>query len=132
MDKNKTGIIVVVVGSIIVLLVMFLTVWAPNNEAEVTPTPTQKEADKMTVYTSENVAVHNSEDDCWIIIDNIVYDVTSFISKHPGGRSIVPSCGADATVVFNSKPNSHTPHSERARSLADDYKIGVVEEISAP
>lgn len=35
------------------------------------------------------VASHKSPDSCWIVIDGKVYDVTKFLDKHPGGRSIL-------------------------------------------
>ena len=40
----------------------------------------------------------------WIRIDNVEYDVTQFIHKHPGGSVIeynLASEGADATHAFN-------------------------------
>jgi len=35
------------------------------------------------------VAKHAHKQDCWIIINDIVYDATSFLEDHPGGPSII-------------------------------------------
>eukprot|EP01100_Stratorugosa_tubuloviscum_P003052 TRINITY_DN1721_c0_g1_i1.p1 TRINITY_DN1721_c0_g1~~TRINITY_DN1721_c0_g1_i1.p1 ORF type:complete len:447 (+),score=162.68 TRINITY_DN1721_c0_g1_i1:104-1444(+) len=53
-------------------------------------------------YSYEEVSKHNSFDDCWIIIHGKVYDVTKFISKHPGGELIIQGAGRDATPMFES------------------------------
>ena len=37
----------------------------------------------------EEVAKHNTPDSLWIAIRGKVYDVTDFVSKHPGGYDIV-------------------------------------------
>ena len=34
--------------------------------------------------TRDQVALHNSEADCWTIIDGSVYDISSYIPRHPG------------------------------------------------
>lgn len=40
------------------------------------------------------LAKHNSRSDCWIAYKGIVYDITSFLPKHPGGiTTISPYCG---------------------------------------
>lgn len=31
------------------------------------------------------IAKHNSERDCWLLIDNEVWDLTDFAPRHPGG-----------------------------------------------
>lgn len=44
------------------------------------------------------LSLHNSKEDCWIAYDGKVYDITSYIPRHPGGeQKIIPYCGsADA------------------------------------
>jgi len=52
-------------------------------------------------FTVAEVAQHNKATDCWIIIDNKVYDVTKFLAKHPGGSKVVLKlAGKDATKDF--------------------------------
>lgn len=53
-------------------------------------------------FTEEEVAKHNKADDCWVIVKNVVMDLTSFLDNHPGGReSIVKYAGQDATESFD-------------------------------
>ncbi|KAF4663508.1 hypothetical protein FOZ61_001613 [Perkinsus olseni] len=48
------------------------------------------------------VAKHCSEDDCWIVINGEVLDVTSFLSEHPGGKKpILSVAGGDASEKYN-------------------------------
>jgi hypothetical protein len=53
------------------------------------------------VYTPADVATHNHKGDCWIVVDSVVYDVTPWLSRHPGGQEILLMYGGDdATDVF--------------------------------
>jgi len=40
-------------------------------------------------YTSTEVSEHLNGSSCWLILDGKVYDVTLFISQHPGGEAIL-------------------------------------------
>jgi Cytochrome b5-like Heme/Steroid binding domain len=63
------------------------------------PVPTPQPA-AVGISASE-VAQHASRESCWSIINSAVYDLTSFISKHPGGASkILAICGKDGTASF--------------------------------
>eukprot|EP00401_Gymnodinium_catenatum_P005565 CAMPEP_0117586024 /NCGR_PEP_ID=MMETSP0784-20121206/68486_1 /TAXON_ID=39447 /ORGANISM="" /LENGTH=534 /DNA_ID=CAMNT_0005387067 /DNA_START=1 /DNA_END=1601 /DNA_ORIENTATION=- len=48
-----------------------------------------------------DLAKHNTPKDCWIGIDDCVYDVTGFMDEHPGGRvALLAHAGKDATPAF--------------------------------
>ena len=81
-----------------------------------------------TIYQMEEVANHDSIDDCWLAIDNSVYDVTEFISIHPGGADkIIPLCGQDATTAFKTQADSGDSHSQSAINIREGYLIGKLE-----
>ncbi|KAI6247636.1 L-lactate dehydrogenase (cytochrome) [Erysiphe necator] len=47
------------------------------------------------------IAKHNSKKSCWVIIHKKAYDVTEFLSNHPGGSEIILKfAGKDATSEF--------------------------------
>lgn len=88
----------------------------------------QGETDEETkTYTLSEISSHDNEESCWIAIEGKVYDVTDFISSHPGGEAILMGCGSDATELYNDRPNGSGAHSDRARSLLPDYYIGELE-----
>ena len=78
--------------------------------------------------TIQAIANHNTADDCWLVFDGKVYDVTEYIASHPGADAIVEGCGTDAMVLFETRPmGSGTPHSEMAREIREGYYIGNIE-----
>lgn len=78
--------------------------------------------DSNQIYTLSQVVENNNKGSCWTIIDNNVYDITSYVPRHPGGESeILQVCGRDGTSLFN-KPSEHM--SGGARNILDTFKIG--------
>ena len=74
----------------------------------------------MNTYTKEEVSKHSTKRDCWLIIKDMVYNVTEFLSIHPGGSSIVVSVGGqDATEYFE---ELHRP--EILDEVGKQYIIG--------
>ncbi|KAK3277526.1 hypothetical protein CYMTET_14472 [Cymbomonas tetramitiformis] len=97
-----------------------------KNQASLAGT-VQKQAAKKSVksYTAKEVAQHATRDDCWIILDNKVYDVTSYVDEHPGGDAILNHAGADSTEGF------HGPqHPTRVFDIIEDFYIGNLVETS--
>lgn len=78
-----------------------------------------------TTYSLDMIADHNSKDDCWQVIDSVVYNFTPYLTsdEHPGGGAMAKDCGTDASFRYKNDP----PHSEYARSLLPDYAIGMLE-----
>ncbi len=53
-------------------------------------------------YTLAQVTTHNSQTDCWTVVNGSVYNITSYITRHPGGvRAISSICGKDGTSTFD-------------------------------
>merc|ERR1719515_689555 len=53
-------------------------------------------------YTLDEVAKHNTAQDCWVVVNDQVLDVTTFLKDHPGGElAIVTFAGKDASEEFN-------------------------------
>lgn len=80
--------------------------------------------ESMKTFTLAEVSEHDTEEDCWLVLHEKVYDVTSFIPSHPGGPAIISGCGKDATASFESRPGSETAHSDTARTLLPSFYIG--------
>ena len=49
----------------------------------------------------DEVAKHNKPGDLWIVVENVVYDVSKFQEDHPGGARVLQQvAGRDATTEF--------------------------------
>jgi len=65
-----------------------------------TPTPTATQAG----YTMADVKKANSRTKCWSAIDGNVYDLTAWISSHPGGASAITFlCGIDGSNAYKAQ-----------------------------
>jgi flavocytochrome c len=63
--------------------------------------PKAPEDKALKEFSLAEVAAHNKEKDCWVIVDDLVIDVTTFLGDHPGGKMAIMSfAGRDATEEF--------------------------------
>ena len=73
------------------------------------------------LFTAEEVRRHSTPDDCWLIAHGRVYDVTTFLQRHPAGdRSIMRHAGTDSTIDFDFHP-------AHAQKMWAPYLLGYVE-----
>jgi|EP00670_Eutreptiella_braarudii_P006529 cytochrome b involved in lipid metabolism len=76
----------------------------------------------LKAFASEEVFKHKTADDCWLLIEGKVYDVTKYLDEHPGGSEImVDAAGKDATEDFKD-----IGHSDSAKKAMAPYLIGHV------
>ena len=86
-----------------------------------TPTPTPTASATPAGYTMDQVKANNTATKCWSVIDSKVYDLTTWISSHPGGSGAITSlCGIDGTSAFKGQ---HGGQGQPASRLAG-YLLG--------
>lgn len=69
-------------------------------------------------YTKKFISTHNTEEDCWLIANYTVYDVTEFLLSHPEHKNIVlPRAGTDVS-------KDYFFHTKKMKQIWNKYKIG--------
>jgi cytochrome b involved in lipid metabolism len=65
---------------------------------------------------------HNHADSAWIVADGVIYDVTQYLSRHPGGADCilrkaggVKDCATDLQF-----------HSKHGRKAWEQYRVGTL------
>ncbi|KAL2212441.1 FMN-dependent dehydrogenase [Sarocladium strictum] len=83
----------------------------------------------MKEFDAAEVAKHNTQDSCWVILYDHVYDVTDFLTSHPGGsRIILKLAGKDATEEYDPV---HPPGTLE-ENLKPEAKLGRVNPDTLP
>ncbi|KAL4995212.1 FMN-dependent dehydrogenase-domain-containing protein [Aspergillus recurvatus] len=60
-----------------------------------------KDGTDMPLLSVQDILRHSTSDDCWVVIQGEVWDLTAFANEHPGGPSIIVKyAGKDATDAF--------------------------------
>jgi len=85
----------------------------------------------QTTLSTAEISKHNRTNDCWLLINSKVYDITSYFGSHPGGNSkMLATCGKDATNAYMTqdpyatKSGNRSAHSSNAVNMLNDYYIG--------
>ena len=92
-----------------------------GDQMQVTPAPTTEASQQASGITLEEIAKHNTAQDCWTAVSGKVYDLTDFVSQHPGGAdNIKQICGRDGTSAFNGQHRGQ----DTPESTLGNYLIG--------
>jgi cytochrome b involved in lipid metabolism len=82
-----------------------------------TPTPSPTPSPTKAGYTMDQVRANNSNSSCWSVIDGFVYDLTRWITSHPGGAGAIRSlCGVDGTSSFKAQHSNQSSPAQRLNS----------------
>jgi cytochrome b involved in lipid metabolism len=94
----------ILITALILFLILAIFFYITSREDTVdlgssNPTGQQQIIEEVNEVYQQNIAeselsAHNNRSDCWISYQGKVYDITSYLSKHPGGaESIQQFCG---------------------------------------
>eukprot|EP00462_Mataza_sp_D1_P006567 CAMPEP_0175124112 /NCGR_PEP_ID=MMETSP0087-20121206/2602_1 /TAXON_ID=136419 /ORGANISM="Unknown Unknown, Strain D1" /LENGTH=835 /DNA_ID=CAMNT_0016405847 /DNA_START=32 /DNA_END=2536 /DNA_ORIENTATION=- len=73
-----------------------------NGAATSQPTPIGSGSLCDRPMEGSELAKHSTANDCWVAINNRVYDMTTYLPFHPAGATtITPWCGREGTAAFN-------------------------------
>lgn len=127
--KRLVGISLFIFWAVVVALLLAGLVFYQNNKsannfnASGAPGRNLSMVGTTTLSLAE-ITKHNSASDCWLLISNQVYDVTNYLSAHPGGVGVISQyCGQEATVPFQTKDRGRD-HSSYAYQLLGNYLLG--------
>jgi len=97
---------------------------APTTE----PTTAPSSPSAAATYTAAEVAKHNTGTDCWSVVNKNVYDLTSYVSSHPGGSAVIKAiCGKDGSAAFSGQHGgAKTP-----ASVLASFKLGALSTTAA-
>ena len=115
----------VALGALFILIIGGGILWTRHaNRAETASQaaqPAPATATSTGSYTAAQVALHDTSKDCWASINGGVYNLTSWITQHPGGESAIATiCGKDGSAAFDGQHGSDP----RAQSMLATFRIG--------
>ena len=103
---------------------------SPSQSATQSPSPSKSATPSasvisgLTKLTLEEVKKHDSGTSCWSIVYGNVFDLTKWITKHPGGAAVIRAiCGKDGSDAFEGQ---HAGEGKPANQLSNYYlgKLG--------
>lgn len=86
---------------------------------------TKKELSQHIISTTNfKMGEHKSDDGIWMLIHDLVFDISNVLENHPGGPECLIDCaGVNATRVFDD-----VGHSDIAWEMLENSLVGVIDE----
>lgn len=108
--------IIFIIGGFVLVAVLAYVIFPKEKKNEEVPQQEVTEEEQVNMFTVEQVATHSSDDDCWVLVDGQVFNVTEAAKWHPG----MFKCGNDVSE------NYHKNHGSVVRPQMLVFKIGEV------
>jgi cytochrome b involved in lipid metabolism len=75
------------------------------------------------IFTLEEIKTHGTISSCYSIVNETVYDLTTWVNMHPGGQeTILSMCGKDGTQGFMQEHKGK----KKFMDILDRFKIGTI------
>jgi len=79
----------------------------------------------LPTYSLEEVRKHKSPEDIWVTYEGVVYDVTTFVEHHPGGKELLlTAAGLDLGHFFDNYTVHQQNDMEKVKKWLDGLAIG--------
>jgi cytochrome b involved in lipid metabolism len=80
-------------------------------------------------YTIDEIEIHNTADSLWTHYEGNVYDLTKFISQHPGGSVILKAGGKNLKTIWETENVEWHNTNKHILNTLDKYMIGTLKLI---
>jgi linoleoyl-CoA desaturase len=89
------------------------------------------EEKQLPTLSYHDVCAHDTEKSAFVVYSGQVYDITRFLSFHPGGKSILlPNLGTDITDTFDSFHDSYVSRMLQSPEQREQYGIALVGKLA--
>jgi 4-hydroxysphinganine ceramide fatty acyl 2-hydroxylase len=75
-------------------------------------------------YSYEEIAKHTAENDCWIVVNGYVYDVSHFLKNHPGGSQYILQVAGKPEAMNEFNKSGQHIHSKNAWEILRKFRLG--------
>jgi cytochrome b involved in lipid metabolism len=116
--RNKYVYLLILIVGVLVIVIASYFASRPKADEKI-PQALTSVIPKAPTFAISEVAKHGNKQDCYIIVNDEVYDITKYFGKHPAGdRIMLEYCGQETSRAFAAT------HSNFAWNLLSDYYIG--------
>ncbi len=78
---------------------------------------------RIRIYSPEDLKNHATASSCWVSYKGKVYDISGFLTDHPGGEDILLRHAGQPVEDVMADKNEHV-HSEAAYDMLDEFIVG--------